>query len=136
MIHVFCDRKGTGKTKALIDMANEKVSYAMGNIVYIDDDNRPMFELNRKIRFVSTNDFTFRDYNSFYGFLCGILSEDYDIDNIFIDGLSNIVLGDIKDAVHLFYNLEKLAATRKVEFYINLNDEKKSVPDFIKRYVA
>lgn len=136
MVHVFCDRKGTGKTKALINMANEKVLEAKGNIVYIDDDSRPMLELDNRIRFVNTNDFSFNDYNSFYSFLCGVISEDYDIDNVFVDGLSNIVFGDINDAVNLFSALEKLAFSREIEFFINLNNEKNTVPDFIKKYVA
>lgn len=136
MIHVFCNRRGSGKTKALINLANEKVYDIKGNIVYIDDDNRPMFELHRKIRFIETKMFCLKDYNGFYGFLCGILSEDYDIEALFVDGLSNIVDGDIKDAALLFYNMEKLAQERDVEIYINLNAEVEAIPNFIKKYVA
>ena len=90
MIQVFFNNRGSGKTKALINLANEKAYCCKGNVVYIDDDERPLLELDRKIRVISTKNFKLSDYNSFYGFLCGILSEDYDIDTIFIDGLSNI----------------------------------------------
>jgi hypothetical protein len=136
MIQVFCDRRGSGKTKALIEMANSKVNHCKGDIVYVDDDNRPILELDRRIRFVATDEFNLKDSNSFYGFLCGMLSEDYDIQTIFIDGLFNIVSGDISDAAHLFLSLERLAHKYGLEFYININHEKKELPEFIKKYVA
>jgi hypothetical protein len=136
MIQVFCDRRGAGKTKALINMANSKVINSKGNVVYIDDDNRPILELDRRIRFVSTDDYDLKDYNSFYGFLCGMLSEDYDIETIYIDGLFNIVSGNVSDAAHLFLSLERLSQKFGIEFYININHENKELPEFIKKYVA
>jgi hypothetical protein len=99
-------------------------------------DERPLLELNRKIRFISTKDFALNDYSGFYGFLCGILSEDYDIDTICIDGIFNIVHGNIKDAAHLFSVLENLTKERSIQLYININSENQSIPDFIKKYVA
>lgn len=69
MIHVFCGQRGSGKTKKLIDLANDNVQFARGESVYIDDDNRAMLVLNRNIRFISTDDFKLKDYESFYGFL-------------------------------------------------------------------
>lgn len=135
MIQVFCNKRGSGKTKALINLANEKAGISKGDIVYIDDDKRPILELNRGIRFITTCDFEVNDANSFYGFLCGILSEDYDIDTIFIDGLFNIVKGKLQDAAHLFFSLENLAKEYNVNFYININEEEE-LPDFIKKYLA
>ncbi|AKA71647.1 MULTISPECIES: hypothetical protein [Clostridium] len=135
MIHVFCNKRGSGKTKALINLANEKVLTNKGHIVYIDDDRRPLLELDRRIRFIATNEFYLKNQESFYGFLCGILSEDYDIDTIFIDGLFNIVEGNLHDAAHLFYLLEKLMESNDVDIYININGDKE-MPDFIKKYVA
>lgn len=135
MIHVFCNKRGSGKTKALISLANEKVLTNKGHIVYIDDDRRPLLELDRRIRFIATNEFYLKNQESFYGFLCGILSEDYDIDTIFIDGLFNIVEGNLHDAAHLFCLLEKLMENSNVDIYININGDKE-MPDFIKKYVA
>lgn len=136
MLHVFCDRKGSGKTKALIGYANEEVSSSKGNVVYIDDDNRPLFHLDRRIRFVSTDQYELKDCTDFYGFLCGILSQDYDIGTIFIDGLFNIVDGTLDDAAHLFSKVEKLSQKHNVNFYLNINFEKDIIPEDIKKYVA
>lgn len=136
MLHVFCDKKGSGKTKALIQSANEKINMSKGNIVYIDDDSRHIFQLDRRIRFISTDEFQLKNYSNFYGFLCGILSEDYDVSTIYIDGLFNIVEGSLEDAAHLFYDMEKLTHKYNVDFYLNVSVEKDTMPDFIKKYVA
>ncbi|MFU0823560.1 hypothetical protein [Clostridium sp.] len=136
MLHVFCDRKGSGKTKFLIDSANEKVKDSKGHIVYIDDDKGPMFQLDSKIRFISTEEYDLKDCSHFYGFLCGILSEDYDITNIYIDGLFNIIEGNIEDAAHLFYAMEKLSQKYEVDFHLNINFENNVMPEFMKKYVA
>ncbi|MBU5591411.1 hypothetical protein KQI89_06520 [Clostridium sp. MSJ-4] len=136
MIHVFCSERGTGKTKALIERANNKAEEAKGTVIYIDDDRRPMFDLDSRIRMITTEDFKLKDYDELYGFLCGILSEDYDIETIFIDGLCNVVSGNLEDAAHLFLKMEKLAHNYKLEFYININGQCAAMPEFIKKYVA
>ncbi|SHH66831.1 hypothetical protein [Clostridium grantii] len=136
MINVFYGQKGAGKSKSLLNLANQRIDEAKGNVVYIDDDKRPMLELNRKIRFIATDDFELKDYKNFYGFLCGILSEDYDIEAMFIDGLFNIVEGEEKDAALLFYNMEKLVQKYKLDFYINMNLNSLELPEYLKKYVA
>lgn len=136
MIQIFCNKRGSGKTKNLINLANDIAVETKGDLVYIDDDKRPLFDLDKKIRFIATKDYELNDYEDFYGFLCGILSENYDICTVFVDGLSNIVQKDIENAAHLFLKLEKLANDNNIDFYVNVNNEKENIPDFIKKYVA
>lgn len=134
MIHIFCDQRGAGKSKKLIEMANKHVLNSKGHVVFIDDDKGPLFALHRDIRFISTCDFNLKkDCKSFYGFLCGILSGDYDIDTVFIDGLFNIVNLDNDNAAFLFYELESLEEGYDVDFYINVNEEN-GIPDCMKKY--
>jgi len=139
MIHVFCGRKGSGKTKALIKLANEKVDEVKGNIVYIDDDTKASLQLDRKMRFVSTNEFNLKsnnDNNDFYGFLCGMLSRDYDIDTIFVDGVFNIVEDKLEHTAQLFSKIDSLAKKYNVEFYVNVSCECLNPPEFLKNYIA
>ena len=74
MIRVFCAKRGSGKTKKLIELANNKQIDSKGDAVYIDDDSRPMLQLSRGIRFVNTNEYNVSNCESFYGMICGILS--------------------------------------------------------------
>lgn len=136
MIHVFCGRKGSGKTKALIQLANEKVDATKGNIVYIDNDTKATLELNRKMRLVSTDEFNLKSNNDFYGFLCGMLSRDYDIDTIFVDGVFNIVDDKLEHTAQLFSKIESLAKKYNVEFYVNVGCECINPPEFLKNYIA
>jgi thymidine kinase len=136
MIHVFCGRKGSGKTKALIQLANEKVDGTKGNIVYIDNDTKATLELNRKMRLVSTDEFNLKSNNDFYGFLCGMLSRDYDIDTIFVDGVFNIVEDKLEHTAQLFSKMESLAKKYNVEFYVNVGCECINPPEFLKNYIA
>ena len=136
MIHVFCGRKGSGKTKALIQLANEKVNEVKGNVVYIDNDTKATLELNRRMRFVATDEFNLKSNNDFYGFLCGMLSRDYDIDTIFVDGVFNIADDKLEVTAQLFSKMESLAKKYNVEFYVNVSCEGISPPEFLKDYIA
>ena len=136
MIHVFCGSKGSGKTKALIKLANEKVDEVKGNIVYIDDDTKAVLQLNRKMRFVATNEFNLKSHNDFYGFLCGMLSRDYDIDTIFVDGVFNIADDKLDNTAQLFSKMEFLSKKYSLEFYVNVSCETVNPPEFLKNYIA
>jgi len=107
MIQVFCKEKGSGKTKALMNLANSKGNSSKGNLVYIDDDTRGLLRIHKNIRFICSKDFNIHNYKDFYGFICGIISKDYDVESIFIDG----VLSDICN-------------------------EENNIPDTIKKYVV
>ena len=135
MIQVFCGKRGSGKTKALIGLANDKVSESKGHVVYIDDDKRPLLQLDKAIRFVDASEFDLNQGKSFYAFLCGMISEDYDIDTIFIDGLFNIVDLVNEEAALLFSSLEKISNKNNIDFYINVTDVE-GMPDIVKQYVA
>ena len=127
MIQVFCARRGSGKTKRLIELANNQYLESKGDSVYIDDDSRPMFQLHSGIRFVETN-----EYN-----VCEIISSNYDIENIYIDGLSNIVKCKMKEATELFKKLAGITERFGINVYININvDNSEEVPECIREYVA
>lgn len=137
MIQVFCAKRGSGKSKKLINLANESLLKAKGDCVYIDDDARRMMQLKGKIRFIDTNELEVIDCNSFYGLLCGIISQNYDIENIYIDALSSIIDDNIESSINLFKKLQTLSEKFKLNIFINLNcDDLDRVPDFIRKFAA
>ena len=137
MIQVFCAKRGSGKSKKLINLANESLLKAKGDCVYIDDDARRMRQLKGKIRFIDTNELEVIDCDSFYGLLCGIVSQNYDIENIYIDALSSIIDDDIESSINLFKKLQTLSEKFKLNIFINLNcDDLDRVPDFIRKFAA
>ena len=137
MIQVFCAKRGAGKTKRLIELANEHLSKAKGDSVYIDDDARRMMQLKGKIRFINTNELGVIDCDSFYGLLCGVISQNYDVENIYIDALSSIVTKNMTESAKLFGKLKEFSQKFNLNLYINLNCEcSDELPDLIREYVA
>ncbi|MCQ4727029.1 hypothetical protein NE664_10285 [Anaerotignum faecicola] len=135
MIQIIAGEKGVGKTKRLIEMANEAGKTSNGHVVFIDDDNRHMYDLHYNIRFVKTN-FEMEDQKIFFGFICGIMSQDSDIEHIFIDGLHNIVKGLSVESLQEFVKeIETFSVSENVDFTMIISADPAKLPDGVKKYV-
>ncbi|MCL2170600.1 MAG: hypothetical protein FWB71_00490 [Defluviitaleaceae bacterium] len=133
MIKIFAGEKGEGKTRKLIEMANAAAATSDGHVVFIDDDMRNMHQLNRSVRLVETSEYPLSNYRELVGFVYGILSQNSDITEIFIDSLGSVVGRlDNDDLVKLKVKLERIHQTNEVKFFINLNCDPASLPDEIK----
>ena len=133
MVKFIAGGKGEGKTKTLIDMANACAKTTDGHLVFIDDDKRHIFDLHYDIRFVETGRFLLSNYREFIGYILGILSQDNDIKNIFVDGLTNIVeVVDNDSLIKLTNRLLQISEQSTVEFVISINYQKESFPEEIK----
>lgn len=137
MIKLLAGGKGEGKTKRLIDMSNEAVKTTDGHIVFIDDDRRHIYDLHYDIRFVDTTEFPLSNYRELVGFIYGILSQDNDIVEIYIDGIQNIIKTfDYEAFTKLQVKLDRLSAAQGVGFVISMNCENiDELPDEIKRLI-
>jgi len=137
MIQILAGEKGEGKTKRLLDMANEAAKVADGHIVFIDNDKRHIYELNRSIRFVETAGFVMKSQGVLYGFILGILSQDSDIQKIYIDGLGNIVESfNDEELVALVDSLEKTSKEYSVDFTMILSRKKGVLPEKVQACVV
>ncbi|WBW98765.1 hypothetical protein [Oceanirhabdus sp. W0125-5] len=134
MIQLYCGRIGSGKTKSLIKLANEKVSKRKGNLVYIDDDDKMSYELDRNIRFISTDEFGLKNYDEFYGFLSGAISEDYDIEEMFIDGLLKITSSSIHECEELLKRIQWLSDKFEINMHINISIRIDEIPEYLNSY--
>lgn len=135
MVKILAGKEGSGKTKHLLKMANEQVKSTTGNIVYLDSDKRHIYDLKHEIRFLNMEEFPIEKPEEFVGFLCGIISNDYDIETIFVDGLYNMVDMNEIDALACINKLENIAKKFDIEFRIGMNYEGKEVSPEIQKYV-
>ena len=134
MVELLIGKKGTGKTKALIDGVNTALTVAKGNVVYIANSDENMLAIDSKARMANTSDFDIKSYNEFLGFICGIVSRDYDITNIFIDGIFKIVGTTELDGFEEFITrLEKMGKNFNIDFVISVSIDADTAPDYIKR---
>lgn len=138
MIRVFCNQRGSGKSKELIKLANNNVDKIKGNSVFIDDNSKRMLNINSKIRFISMKEYPVTSCCEFSGFICGILANDYDIENIYIDNLLRIFRNKIDLKILSLYinDLNDLCEKYSVNVFINIDDEGDCVPEKLKKFIA
>lgn len=134
MIKVLYGPKGTGKTKTLIGSANNMAKEAKGAVVFIDDSTKLMYDLKHEVRFVNVSEFPKLNNDGFLGFLCGILSQNYDIEGIFIDRLNFITNERMEEFEAFFEKLDQLAAKHNTEFLITFNGPTDEMPAFLEKY--
>ncbi|NDL67942.1 twitching motility protein PilT [Anaerotalea alkaliphila] len=135
MIRIVAGSTGEGKTKSLIDLANETVKGTKGHVVYIDGDNSHMLALHHEIRYINISEYPIDNYNAFFGFMCGVLSEDSDITEIFVDGLLKMAhVSQIESSDELIEKLKAVTDRFNVRLIASINCENKDLPDFLKEY--
>ena len=135
MVELLTGKKGTGKTKALIEKVNNALTVAKGNVVFISNDtNRNIFDVKSKARMADTSEFEIKSYDEFLGFISGIISRDFDITNIFVDGIFKIVGSDNLDGFESFLNrLETMSQKFEITFVISVSIDAETAPDYIKK---
>ena len=135
MVELLIGKKGTVKTKALIEKVNNALTVAKGNVVFISNDtNRNIFDVKSKARMADTSEFEIKSYDEFLGFISGIISRDFDITNIFVDGIFKIVGSDNLDGFESFLNrLETMSQNFEITFVISVSIDAETAPDYIKK---
>ncbi len=128
MINLVLGPSGSGKTKWLIEQANAEKERGNGNIVFIDTDDSHIFTLDYAVRLINANKFGIKNTQMLYGFLAGIVSRDYDIEKVYIDGIYEIINFNEDTFVALIENLKFLADEYNVEFYMGLDKCQDELP--------
>ena len=136
MVEIIVGVKGKGKTKRLLEMANEAVKDAKGTVVYLDKSAKHMYELSNKIRLINVNDFDIMSSDGFTGFVSGIISQDHDLETMFLDSflkLANLEGGDITPVIDA---LEKIGEKYNVKFVLSVSMDAADLPDNAKKDVV
>ena len=135
MIKIIYGPKGTGKTKILIDEANNKVATAKGHLIFITNTKRYMYDLHRDVRFIDTQDFQVAGEEALIGFIKGIVAANHDNEYLFIDGAARIAGKEIKDMAAFYYMLDKISADNNLTVYVTCSCAKEDLPDFVAKYL-
>ncbi len=135
MVQLIVGNKGKGKTKHLLDKVNSQVLDATGNIVYIDKNTKHMYELNNKVRLIDVSDYMVTTSEEFIGFLCGIISQDHDLQMMFLDNFLSISYLDGKDMTPVVDKLEKLGENFGIDFVLSVGVNAEELPEALKEKV-
>lgn len=136
MVNIIAGPKGTGKTKKLIKMANEEVKRVTGHVIFVDDDKRHMYDLKHDVRFISMDEYPLKTTEEFFGFLCGIISNDYDIDTIYIDGLLKVMKANCKDIPEFINKLANVSQKYGIDFITTISCFKEELDKDLHQYLV
>ncbi len=135
MIQLIVGNKGEGKTKHLLDRVNSQIKTASGNIVFLDKNNKHMHELDNKVRLINVTEYPLQNCAEFIGFLCGVISQDYDLEQMYLDSFLKIAHLEGKDLEGPLKELEKISEQFKVTLVISVSVEEEDLPEFAKSMV-
>lgn len=135
MIQVIAGKKGSGKTKRLIDMTNRTAKEAAHLVVFLDDDNRYMFDVDHSARFVNAQDYHINNADMFLGFLGGMLSCNFDIGTVFVDAFLKISKAEKEDMPGLVEGMDALSSKHNVNFVLSVSSAIEDLPECLRTRV-
>lgn len=135
MVKLILGAKGAGKTKWLINGANDDIKSGNGNITFLDVEDEHIFSLDTNVRLINLSDYSVNSIEKFYGFLLGMLSMDFDLEKIYIDSIYKII--DIKkeELKCLVKNLDEISEKHDVDILINVDFVADEVDSDLRSYV-
>ena len=137
MIEIIAGEKGKGKTKELLGKVNSAVAAVSGNIVYLDKSPKHMYELNNKIRLINVKDYLVDNCDEFLGFICGIVSQDNDLEEMYLD--SFLTIASLETDEEICYAVQKLDAISEkfhVKFVLSVSRDESKLPDEVKSKIV
>ncbi len=132
MVEIIAGAKGKGKTKYLLEKVNNAVTYATGNIVYLDKNSKHMHELTNKVRLINVTDYPITNCDEFLGFICGIVSQDYDLQEMYLDSFLTIGNLDDEQVAPAIDALEKISEKFQVKFILSVSRNEADLPESAK----
>ena len=124
--------KGKGKTKVLLDKVNSQIQTVEGSIAYLDKSTKHMYELNNKIRLIDVSEFSLKNADEFVGFILGIISQDHDLQQMYLDSFIKIAKLEGADITDTIKELELISEKFKVDFTLNVSMDAADIPEAIK----
>ena len=137
MIEIICGEKGKGKTKELLSRVNSSIGTVSGSVVYLDKSQKHMYELNNKARLINVVDYPISNCDEFLGFICGIISQDHDLEEMYLDSFLTIAFIESDDDIlKAIEKLDVISEKYKVRFILSVSKDKNALPECAKAKVV
>ncbi|MEG2039015.1 MAG: hypothetical protein RRZ73_04730 [Oscillospiraceae bacterium] len=136
MIKLIVGNKGSGKTKTLVDAANNAVETTKGNVVCIEKGLKLTYDLNHKVRLIDTDEYKLDSYTSLFGFISGVMAGNYDITEVFVDGTVKIGGRDFEALADTILKIDSLAHTNDVNLTFSISADASELPVSLSKFMA
>ena len=136
MVELIVGKKGKGKTKVLLDRVNGAVKEANGSIVYLDKSTKHMYELNNKIRLIDVSSYPLKNADEFVGFICGIISQDHDLEQIYLDSFLKVSKLEDADVTDTLDQLDKIGEKYGISIVVSISLDKEEIPEALQDKIA
>ena len=133
MVQLITGEKGEGKTKKMLDYVHEAMK--TGNLVYLDKSSQNIHELDNKVRLINVSEYPIQNTDQFLGFVCGICSQDYDLEGMYLDGFLKIARLEGKDITEALTQLNKISDQFKVKMVLSVSLSREQLPEFARDQV-
>jgi hypothetical protein len=135
MVQLIVGVKGEGKTKKMLDHVHQNLKTVDGNIVYLDKSAQNMHELDKKVRLINVSEYPIQNADQFVGFICGICSQDYDLEVMYLDSFLKIAKLDEQDFAPVLSQLNMISEQFKVNMVLSVSVNKEDLPEFARAQV-
>lgn len=132
MVQIIAGEKGKGKTKHLLEKVNAAVTSANGNIVYLDKSQKHMYELSNKVRLVNVTDYPITNCDEFMGFICGIVSQDNDLEELYLDSFLTISFMKDEELSKAIEKLDIISEKFNVKIVLSVSRNEADLPESAK----
>ena len=136
MVELIVGKKGKGKTKVLLDRVNGAVKEANGSIVYLDKSTKHMYELNNKVRLIDVSSYPLKNADEFLGFICGIISQDHDLEQIYLDSFLKVSKLEDADVTDTLDQLDKIGEKYGISIVVSISLDKEEIPEALQDKIA
>ena len=136
MVELIVGKKGKGKTKVLLDRVNGAVKEANGSIVYLDKSTKHMYELNNKVRLIDVSSYPLKNADEFVGFSCGIISQDHDLEQIYLDSFLKVSKLEDADVTDTLDQLDKIGEKYGISIVVSISLDKEEIPEALQDKIA
>ena len=135
MIRMIVGLKGTGKTKALIDLANKSVETSPGHVVVIEKGNKLIFDIKHQVRLIDTDEYAIKSASELYGLVCGVLAANFDFKDLYIDSSLKICKDDMPAFAEFIKKLDELTTKLEVNCVTTVSAAQETIPEELQKYI-
>lgn len=137
MVELIVGEKGKGKTKQILERAEEALKNASGNVIFLDKDQKHIFGLHRDIRLVDMSEFNVRSTDEFMGFINGVISQNNDIEEIILDSFLTIAYIDTNDSmIEAVGRIDELSDKFGIKFVLSISRNEADMPETLKSKIT